>query len=327
MNFILKKQAVGNTANDRPGEDFCMADIVSIVIPTYGANTNPCRAVNSVLSQDYKDVEVIVVDDNGKGTPQQTANEMLFIKYQKDPRFRYVVHPENRGGSVARNSGVAASKGKYLCFLDDDDEFTDPHKLSVQIKEAEGLGMDWAGTYSSCDIYKGTEFVRKVVSEKSGRILEEYMLDKVRTGISAFVITRTAYDAVLGFDGTFKRHQDWEFFARIFDQFQMKAVPEVTYSRYYKTDVARKSPEVRLAYMDKYAESMRTHIKSISTKKLEKIIRRKYMGIVFAMLRDKKVRLARQVIKENHFAALDYLTMIKLAINYGIMRLKYGSHF
>ena len=44
---------------------------VSVIIPTYGNNTNPERAIDSVFSQDYLQVEVIVVDDNGEGTKQQ----------------------------------------------------------------------------------------------------------------------------------------------------------------------------------------------------------------------------------------------------------------
>ena len=91
-------------------------DRVSIIIPTYGSNTDPCRAIDSVLRQTYKNVEVVVVDDNGKGTAQQIKNEELFSKYQNDSRVRYVVHSKNLGGSVARNTGVAHSSGKYLCF-------------------------------------------------------------------------------------------------------------------------------------------------------------------------------------------------------------------
>ncbi len=304
-----------------------MTDIVSVIIPTYGSNTDPCRAIDSALSQDYGNVEVIVVDDNGKGTTQQIINQKSFQKYNDDKRFTYLVQTKNLGGSVARNAGVEVSHGKYLCFLDDDDELSDPRKLTVQVAESQKLGNEWAGTYSSCEIFKGNQFVRSVRPENSGCILEEYMLDEIRIETAAPVIKRTAYDAVSGFDGSFKRHQDWEFFSRILDKYKLKATPEVTYSRYYKIDAGKRSPESRLEYMNHYAESMRSNIVSIPENKLERIIKRKYIAIVFVMFRTGKIQTAFNIMKSNHFDLIDYYLVVKFAISYVFKRAKYGSHF
>lgn len=301
--------------------------LVSVIIPTYGSNTEPCRAIDSVLAQDYPNVEVVVVDDNGKATNQQMENEEVFSKYSEEARFKYIVHEVNKGGSAARNTGVSHSKGDYLCFLDDDDYLSDASKIRVQVDKAETLDEKWAGTYSSCDIYRGEDFVRHLESSQSGNLLIPYMEGKLRLETAAPVIRRGAYERIGGFDETFKRHQDWEFFSRIMDNFMLMACPEVTYRRCYKTDVKRKSNSVYLEYMDKYTSSMREQLKSLPKKQLDKLLKRKYIQIVKSMLHCKEFKDAIHVMKDKHFGLSEWLIMGKGIVDYLIMRKKYGTHF
>src|SRR5688572_30916233 len=85
----------------------------STIIPTVGRDTL-ARAVHSVLSQSSEkcDFEVIVVNDSGKPLPQQ--------EWQSSTRVQ-VINTNRRERSVARNTGAALARGKYLHFLDDDD--------------------------------------------------------------------------------------------------------------------------------------------------------------------------------------------------------------
>ncbi|NJC94769.1 MAG: glycosyltransferase family 2 protein, partial [Anaerolineae bacterium] len=85
----------------------------STIIPTIGRATL-ARAVLSVLEQDFDadDFEVIVVNDSGQPLPEED--------WQRSPRVR-VIETQRRERSVARNTGAAIAKGKYLHFLDDDD--------------------------------------------------------------------------------------------------------------------------------------------------------------------------------------------------------------
>ena len=286
-----------------------MEPIVSIIIPTYGNNTNPARAISSVLKQNYIHVEVIVVDDNGKGSVQQIRNEEVISKI-KDRRVKYVIHEKNRGGSAARNTGVNVSSGDYLCFLDDDDEFTDPEKISKQISESMALDDSWAGTYSSCDIFEGDKPYDKVQPTKSGMLLYDYLVGNVRIETACPIIRKFCFNAVGGFDPSFKRHQDWEFFSRILDRYKLKAVPEATYSRYIKMDVSRKPSSVRLEYMDKFANAMRNQITSLDTRTLEKALKHKYLQVVFVMFREMKFVQAIEVMRKNHYSITDYLMTV-----------------
>ena len=87
----------------------------SVIIPTYNRAAVLPKAVRSVLAQDFEDLEVIVVDD---GSSDETAD---VIRTLDDDRVRYV-RRENGGLSRARNTGTERAEGRYLAFLDDDDE-------------------------------------------------------------------------------------------------------------------------------------------------------------------------------------------------------------
>ena len=82
------------------------------------------RAINSCLKQDFKNFEVIVVDDGS------TDNSVDVLKDYTDPRIKLICHEVNRGVGPARNTGVYAASGEWVIFLDSDDELL-PGSLSV----------------------------------------------------------------------------------------------------------------------------------------------------------------------------------------------------
>ncbi|MBN1103686.1 MAG: glycosyltransferase [Deltaproteobacteria bacterium] len=98
---------------------------VSVVIPTYNRAGPVCRAVTSVLLQDFRDFEILVVDD---GSTDHTLERLKAF----GPLVKVFVHPENRGVSAARNTGIKASHGTWIAFLDSDDYWL-PAKLSAQV--------------------------------------------------------------------------------------------------------------------------------------------------------------------------------------------------
>ncbi|MBA2372803.1 MAG: glycosyltransferase family 2 protein, partial [Chloroflexi bacterium] len=101
---------------------------VSVVIPTRARPELLTRAIRSVSEQTFRDFEVIVVIDG----PDSRTEAMLSGIDQ--PRVRVVVNPEPVGGGEARNIGVRASTGRWIAFLDDDDEWM-PHKLERQLND------------------------------------------------------------------------------------------------------------------------------------------------------------------------------------------------
>jgi glycosyltransferase involved in cell wall biosynthesis len=99
--------------------------LVSVIIPTYNRARTIERAVNSVLAQSWKQIEVIVVDD---GSTDETSQ--LLARYGDQI---HVICQRNQGASAARNTGIRAAKGEVISFLDSDDAWL-PEKTERQVK-------------------------------------------------------------------------------------------------------------------------------------------------------------------------------------------------
>jgi glycosyltransferase involved in cell wall biosynthesis len=104
--------------------------LISVNITTYNRSHILKRCIDSVLNQDYDNLEIVIVDDCS------TDNTVEIVKqYQeKDPRIIYCRHDINKGLAHARNTAVKASKGEYIALMDDDDEWLDSNKLKKQLQ-------------------------------------------------------------------------------------------------------------------------------------------------------------------------------------------------
>lgn len=116
-------------------------DKVSVIIPTYNRSDFIDKAINSVLNQTYSNIEIIIVDDNGKDTPARKAMTEKMRKYEEFSNIRYLKNIKNMGGALARNVGIQESSGQYITFLDDDDEYL-PNKVEVQYSEMKRYGWE-----------------------------------------------------------------------------------------------------------------------------------------------------------------------------------------
>ena len=91
-------------------------DKVSIIVPVYNVEKYLEKCLKSLISQSYKNIEIILIDDGSKDNSGRICDEYK----RKDSRIK-VIHKENAGVSEARNSGIQKATGKYLCFVDADD--------------------------------------------------------------------------------------------------------------------------------------------------------------------------------------------------------------
>ena len=91
--------------------------LVSVILPVYNVEEYLCKCVDSVLAQTYRNLEVILVDDGSMDNSSKLCEEYA----KKDNRIK-VIHQKNGGLSAARNTGIKIAKGKYIAFLDADDE-------------------------------------------------------------------------------------------------------------------------------------------------------------------------------------------------------------
>ncbi|MCY9821472.1 glycosyltransferase family 2 protein [Aeromonas media] len=106
--------------------------IVSIIMPLYNSSAYVARSIESVLSQSYRNWELILVDDFS------TDDTLLIIQsyLNSDKRIKLIKSELNVGAAVARNMAIEKASGKYLCFLDSDDIWL-PEKLATQVSYME----------------------------------------------------------------------------------------------------------------------------------------------------------------------------------------------
>ncbi|MBQ9059428.1 MAG: glycosyltransferase family 2 protein, partial [Atopobiaceae bacterium] len=89
---------------------------LSIIVPVYNAEQYLDECVNSILSQSYQNIELILVDDGSQDSSPQMCDE-----YSENDCRVIVIHQPNAGTSAARNSGIAHATGEYITFVDNDD--------------------------------------------------------------------------------------------------------------------------------------------------------------------------------------------------------------
>lgn len=140
--------------------DIGNAPLISIIIPTYNDSAHVCRAINSVLAQETKNIEIIVIDDLSTDKTKQILNE----KYHNNPKVRLFFQKENNKQGYQRNFGIEKSKGKYIFFVDSDDwinKGTLIHLLSIAENykcDMVACGINKIDENNGLEFYHGYDF-------------------------------------------------------------------------------------------------------------------------------------------------------------------------
>jgi glycosyltransferase involved in cell wall biosynthesis len=184
---------------------------VSVIIPAYRASGDIAAALDSVFAQTFPHFEVIVIND---GSPDSAELEAALEPYRS--RLRYIVQP-NRGAGAARNTGIRASRARYLAFLDADDRWT-PDFLGQQ--------LSYLDAHPDCDLVyadalvsgesplAGRRFMENAPSDGDVTLLS-LVEQRCNIVLSTVVARRTALlDAGL-FDESLRRGQDFELWLQL----------------------------------------------------------------------------------------------------------------
>jgi glycosyltransferase involved in cell wall biosynthesis len=174
--------------------------LVSVIIPVYNGERYLAEAIESVLAQTYRPIEVIVVNDGSTDGSADIAQSY---------KIRYIYQP-NQGVAVARNAGIAAARGDLIAFLDQDDLWA-PNKLSVQV--------DYLLKHPRVDYV----IAKQRIFLESGTVLPSWLkselLENKQSGFlpGTLVARKTVFERIGNFDSAYKVGSDADWFFRAKD--------------------------------------------------------------------------------------------------------------
>lgn len=219
---------------------------VSVIIPTHNRPHTLPRAMHSVLSQGYRDIELIVVDD-ASSTPA-TADVVAGFA-AADSRVRYLRRETGGGAAAARNTALELARGEFVAFQDDDDEWL-PGKLEQQMALMDRLGRE-------CHLVGGP-LVRYVAKVKSKIFAWPTAPDSPWVDVGRFIVERTAYlqtalirksalQRIGAFNPEIAISEDYEMILRLIDHGRLATVSDfvtVVYEQAESSLSARKALRV-----------------------------------------------------------------------------------
>ncbi len=203
--------------------------MISVIISTHKREPSIIsRAIESVLHQTYRNIEIIVVDDSPPDYYLRADVAATIHKYTimtHDIHIRYYAHEKNRGACAARNTGIKYAEGDYIACLDDDDEWL-PTKLEKQLQEIEssGAALVYCGCICRNDI-TGKETVRKTEYCR-GSVFYKLLFQNFIDSTSIPLINKECLKSVGGFDEMMQSAQDYDLWIRIASQYTIDFIEE-----------------------------------------------------------------------------------------------------
>lgn len=202
---------------------------ISVILPTYNRAHILARAIESVLSQSYKNLELIIVDD---GSADGTSS---LVEAIQDERIRYVKIEKNQGAASARNVGLQYVTGNYVAFQDSDDSWR-PNKLHLQMEELKREDAGFCYHKIRYDFGEGCSAIlpdeRIAVSEKRGDIYAQLLYENM-ADCPSLLVRRDCLEEVGGFDPGLKALEDYDLALRLGRAFYAAFVDQILIDKGY----------------------------------------------------------------------------------------------
>jgi glycosyltransferase involved in cell wall biosynthesis len=198
--------------------------LVSVIVPTHNRPDMLKYAIASILNQTYPNVEIVVVNDAGQPVDDVVAGLNM------RGNIVSLRHETNKGLAAARNTGLRAARGKYVCYLDDDDLFFRDHvKMLVTALETSEYKAAHTNAVRSLQVQKDGKYVEVDRTVPYTRAVNhDDLLVQNMVPVLCVMHEKACLEKTGFFDETLKTHEDWDFWIRMSKYYRFKHIPEVT---------------------------------------------------------------------------------------------------
>lgn len=191
---------------------------VSVVIPVYNRENTLERAVNSILAQKFRDLEIVIVSDGSLDCSARIASKLA----AKNDRICLIEYGENRGAQAARNIGASNSKGDWIIFFDSDDLML-PYSIEVLLAAAQRQGTHVA--YSDCIVRRNDGERLFGLPALSGFVYGD-LLCAPGPMYQGMLVRADAFRSIGGCDETIVAYQEWDTSIRLARLYQFAHVKQ-----------------------------------------------------------------------------------------------------
>jgi glycosyltransferase involved in cell wall biosynthesis len=298
--------------------------LVSVIVPCYNCEKTIARALDSVLNQTLKSIEILVCDDASTDSTKNIVQKYL----EKDKRIKLLKLYENQGAGAARNLGLVSAIGDYIAFLDSDDEWL-PNKLELQLKCLNRSNSSAKVCFCGAVIIrnKNNLDVKKYIPYKSWEVdtFKKFILGKISFLTPTIMFDRNCIKKIGLMVPQMKRNQDVEFLLRLFRYYKLIVIQDELAVIHLITKMSKKN-----IYKDVIkASSFHLRHKEMISSELGENIGLKYHSliydrIIFSAFHERKYCCAVNYIvrrlKISYYFSLAEVFMIFKALIHGILK-------
>lgn len=224
-----------------------MNELVSAIITTHNRKELCKYAIDSVLNQTYSNIECIVIDDASSDRTEEYLGDLI---NSGAIQYIYIDKKNSKGGNYARNQGIKYANGKYVAFLDDDDEWF-PSKIEKQVhllEDNKDTGFVYCGLVRELNMDKEMRRPDDIIDEEKFREgdLSKHILTKIITTTSTIMIRKKLLEQCGGFDEELKFWQEHELNIRVLQETKAACVREnLVLYRIIKNDKNRLTNKIK----------------------------------------------------------------------------------
>lgn len=185
-----------------------MDPLVSVNLTTFNRAHLLPRSLCSVMSQSYNNVEIIIVDDCSIDNTEEVVESFI----RQNSKIKFFRHEINKGLSYARNTAWNNSKGEYIVFMDDDDEWIDIEKIEKQVRLFQNCEKNIAIVCSSVVLVAEDGTRHEKIIERPKNLIERILIGNGIIYSPTVMTRRVILEEVGGFDVKFQRGVDSDFY-------------------------------------------------------------------------------------------------------------------